>query len=307
MQENAKIPTETIQNTEKNDPENKEFEEKKLGRPEKEDQGPLDHIGTLSIFDETQPRTLINIVPEELRIALRRLQQKKSRLFFQDERVFKKMVDPDAVTCRLRLSFWDEYTRAQDLGKRMVISNIVRGACSLDYFYKQVMTDMNKMAWICCPPKDYVLAMRELLDLGIDEWRDILAMPHRSKSGKPDVALIAQKIKIVQMLDLRVKGAIVQKLQVRQHNSSVNVNVTTNTETPMIPDNISLEELELIEKRLEAVKEVTGPLMLGTGTAESDPNKILDTSGRRQSMREDKADTYEAELAPAKSIESDNE
>lgn len=250
----------------------------KVGRPQKPDTGPLTTIGLYSIFDETEERSLINIVPEEVRIAMLRLASHHEKLFFKDERVFKKEVDPDAITARIRLSFWDEYTRAQDTKTGMRVQNFVRGACSPDYFYKSILPNDYKLAWIVCPPKDYFLAMRDLLEEGIDQLRDIITLPH--KDGKKiNTSLIAQKIKVIQMLDLRVKGAIVQKLQIDQQTKSLNVNV----EQPALGvGEMSLEELQALEEQISKVQRLAAPLLPET-------NGITETMGRRIQTPKDEA------------------
>lgn len=278
-------------------PQNTETVPKKRGRPKNADETRMDQIGEVSIFDESQPRTLINIVTPDVQIAIKRLSQRRRHIFFLDEREFKKRVDPDAVTSRLRLSFWDEYTRAQDKGETMKVKNICNGCCSVDYFYKAVLTNSNKLAWIICPPKDYMLAMRELLDVGIDEWRDILTMKHVNKKGQINVALIAQKIKIVQMLDLRVKGAIIQKLQVSQKNLNVNV------DGPALHEDMSMEDLQALESQLNRITEAAAPLRL----TPSEPYNVTEAEGRRVNEAADGAETYEAEISAPEPIDPEED
>jgi hypothetical protein len=273
-------------------------EYKKVGRPRKRSEDPMDMIGELSIFDETEPRSMINIVPDLVSAAMKRLNATKRHLFIIDERALKKRLKPDAITSRLRLSFWDEYTRAQDMQKTMLVSNIVKGACSLDYFYKRILTDDRRLAWIVSPPKDYALAMRELLDLGIDEWRDILAMPNQDRKGRVDHRLIAQKIKIVQMLDLRVKGAIVQKLQVQNKNLNMNVNATAEGLGPiLIPENLSIEELIDLEARLDRIKSKGEKVLLTEAPGAGEFSNMGRITGREYTSTEatEYADVVEVE------------
>lgn len=242
-------------------------ENRPVGRPRKFSPGPLDQVGGMSIFDENETRALINIVPESLKVVMLRIAKTRRHLYFEDERVLKKKLSPDALTCRIRLAFWDEYARAQDKNVMMTVGGIVRGACSPDYFYSYLLKDEKKVAYIICPPVDYMLAMRELLDLGLGEWRDILALPNQSKKGVIDYRLISQKVKIVQMLDLRVKGAIVQKFR----NENLNLNVTADAMPALDPSLMSLEELTALENQLERVKALAPAEML------SPPSDLLRT------------------------------
>lgn len=223
----------------------------------------------ITIINEDDPRNLVNLVPPDVSDALKRLVKYRPALFFMEEAKFKKQVKPDALISRLRISFWDEYCRAQDNNAMINISAVIRNVCSKDYFYEVVLRNEAKLAWLIYPPKDYMMAMREMLDLGLDEWREILALPIQNKRGKVDYKLLSSKLKIVQLLDMRVKGAIVQRLQVSQKNLNVNV------DAPTLPQDMSIEELEALERKLNAVSEQAGLISDGTD------NLYMNASGRR--------------------------
>jgi hypothetical protein len=221
--------------------------------------------GDVSIFDETYERALINIVPEELKGAMLRVKHGHEKYFLLEERDLWKHTQPTEIACILKLSFWDEYNRAQDRGVRMKVSNIIRGACSRDHFDSTVMASDKQLSWIITPPKDYMLSLRALHDRGIQRLTEVLNLPLiegagralKDKKGKvrkdekgevvrsqgtPNVRLIGEIFRITQYLDQRIKGAIVQRFAIQQHNVNQNI--------PPAMDATSLEELETMERRI---------------------------------------------------------
>lgn len=202
--------------------------------------------GDVSIFDESFERSLINIVPEELRGAMLRVKHAHEKYFLLEERDLWKITKPTEVSSILKLSFWDEYNRAQDAGSRMKISNIIRGACSRDFFYTNVMHNDKQFSWIITPPKDYMLNMRALHEKGVSKLNDVLDLPLLDGKGQPNVRLIGEVFKITQYLDQRIKGAIVQRFAIQQQN--VNMNVAAPLEAT------SLEDLEKLERGVAIAK-----------------------------------------------------
>lgn len=171
----------------------------------------------VSIFDRSNPRSLINIVWEELRDALNAIETNNPELLDLTERQFEKKISPDPTVCRLRLRFWDEYARAQDRGKRMFKEEICRNVCSGDYWVRHISKNLELIAYIIIPPAGYATTMEELLYKGLDRMREVLDLPFRDeKTNRVDTRLIAEVVKIVQILDQRVKGAIIQKVAIQQ-------------------------------------------------------------------------------------------
>lgn len=219
----------------------------------------------LSIFDPNFERSLINIVPDVVKAAMIRTQGQAAEIFYYTEHKLKKYCDPDETIQRLKLSFWDEYNRAQDHCVEMKTINIIRGSCSMEYFYKVVMPDNKAVAWIISPPKDLFLMQREMLEVGLDEQREILMMPVRYKkeivrfkNGVPqkysedfvDHKLIDQKIKIIESLKLRVWGAVTQKIQ----HANLNMNLNSSQTAGLIPENASMDDLLKLESSLKRIQ-----------------------------------------------------
>lgn len=215
-----------------------------------------------SIKDGDDPASLVNIAPPELEHFIVNIPEELMGL---DEKELHTRVKPDDMLCRLRIAFWDEYQQAHNTGCQMLMANIVRGCCTQEYFYKWVAAKPLKMRWIIQVPKNYYLAMREMLDLGLGKLREILDLPimieKKIKTGKdeygnftfetvmePNTKVISEMRAITTLLDQRVKGAIVQRLAIQQQ--SINYNVEG---TPANIEGLDLKGLEALENKIAAI------------------------------------------------------
>lgn len=217
--------------------------------------GPIHPDYALTMFDKSEPRALINIVWKEFSEILDRAKFIMPDLFKLSERDIKRKTKPDPILDMLRLRFWQEYDRAQLVDQQMRQVDIIRGLCSKEYWYEKICKDPEKLTWILLPLAGYITRMESSLITAQDEIEDILRLPIRQtlhdKHGKKyeviDSSLIANKIKIWQALDIRVKGAVVQKLAVHQ---KIDQHVTT-SENYQTKD---LDNLQAIERLIELKK-----------------------------------------------------
>lgn len=220
-----------------------------------------------SLFDENDPHALINMVPAVAREAFLTARRKRPELMGLDERELKarlkeEEISPNATDNRIRLKFWMEYDVAREKGRNLHITYAFAGICTNEFFYKKYLTSPTRVAWLLCVPTTYSAISEEALHFGLEQLRDILETPHLFPDGKPNTKLMEIKAKIVHMLDLRVRGALVQK--------TLNLNLNAGErKAGEIAEIDSMEELErrMIElKRRErkaqnftdtAIKEVT--------------------------------------------------
>lgn len=204
--------------------------------------GPLDSREII-IRDKSNPRSLINLVPEAVQNAIERLPEEYTNksepelLTLYEGRKYA----PDPLIYRLRSMFWKEYDRAQCNLTKMNMAHVYMGICSKDYFYV-VLQNKEKVSMIICPPVDYMLAAEEALIFGIEQLRDILATRHTTMSGAIDPKAAAVKVEIVKLFDARVKGAVVQTTK----NLNVNVQAQPKQESAVKPEDLDkrIQELE---------------------------------------------------------------
>lgn len=189
----------------------------------------VDETGLVELWSRSDDRAVINLVPPAVGAALLEAGKARPDLFQRDERDLYKQLrgdnkQPTATDNRIRLRFWDEYDRAQGEVGKMNMSGVFAGVCTREYFYGRYLQNPEKVAWMACPPASYEVKMEEALAFGIEQLRDILDLPVVSPyNGKYDVKLGELKAKIVAMLDVRVKGATIQRVE----NRNMNLNIST--------------------------------------------------------------------------------
>lgn len=213
------------------------------------------------MLDETNPYAFINYLPDKVKEAVKAVPLSYWSL---SERALRKKTKPEPEESRLRYALWTSFDLALERGSPSIsIHDTIRGICSIDYFYRRVLTDEKKVAWIATPPPDYVGMMREIWERATFKMSQVLEMsPYKitettyvSKDPfKPD-KVVKEKTIDMKVLALqkaiwlesqqRVMGAVVQRHQIHQKTESVNANIGISPETSM----------EDIEKQLHAAKD----------------------------------------------------
>jgi hypothetical protein len=223
---------------------------------------------------------LLNLLDGPLRAAVEVLPDK---YLMMTEKELKRHVDPDEVTCRLRIQFWDEYNQACDDGRPMQICNIMRGLVYTEYFYSAILPDEKKLAWIIKPPADFLLAMRDLLYMGMERLREVLELPFVERvplfdkdgkqrvdaQGRPvfresvNVRLVAEVRAITTEMQNRVHGAVIQRMAVQTQNQSLHVLASADPlgDVPLPTDALAALDAQLskVSKRLEAAEALANP------------------------------------------------
>ena len=95
---------------------------------------------------------------------------------------------PNHMDEMLRLSFWDEFFIASDACRKMRIEAIYPKVCTREHFYRNIIANEHRFAFILRPPDDYILKMRGLLELGLRKFEEILRLP--IDPAKPDTKII---------------------------------------------------------------------------------------------------------------------
>lgn len=202
----------------------------------------------VDLWDRANDRSLVNLVPRTVAAHLEQAQASRPDLFNLDEKALKRAVSPSPTDNRLRLAFWMEYDRAQSTQKSMNITQVYSGICSRQYFEDKYLKTPERVSWLACQPHAYSLIMEEALAYGIERLREILDLPMISSSGKVDTRAAELILKTVALLDQRVKGAVVQRAEVRSLNVNMN-SAASSLEQKMLTGNV--EEMEARLKYLE--------------------------------------------------------
>lgn len=211
----------------------------------------------LTIFEAENPHSVINKVTPAVARDFLLAKDSKPELFNLDEkqllRTLRRDYNPPTPTDhRLRMKFWFEYDRSAEAQEKMTMANVYANVCSLELFQEAFIKNPAKVAWLLCPPASYEIKVQEALGFGLDRMRDILEMDTVDPvTGKFNVQLAKLQKDIVQMLDLRIKGGIVQKVETK----SVQMNINAATEE-LSQDALDrkLKELRAQERRALKLK-----------------------------------------------------
>lgn len=194
---------------------------------------------------ETNPHSLPNMVTNRVKEAIRLLPQEYLEM---DSEELEALASPTPTLYKLKYQFWKEYEAAQDRGGTMSMVQVFNEVCSAEMFYRKVIKNQKVLAWMIRPVVSYKLATEEALQFGIKKLRRILAAPLEDEKGRVDARQAKLVMAIVDFLDRRVMGAVVQK--------SVNVNIGAGArdrrEVEQQLASLSIEELDKKLLNLEA-------------------------------------------------------
>lgn len=226
-------------------------------------------------FNRTDPRALINLVPMALQEALLMASKMRPDLMGMDEKNLYQILrseglQPSVTDNRIRLRFWMEYDSAMAAGRSLQPSYAFSGICSKDFFYRLYISNAPKVAWLLCRPASYEAINTEALHFGLEQLRDILETPHILPNGKADTKLMEIKAKIVNMLDQRVKGSVIQK--------TMNLNVTASDKK--VSEIAEISSMEELERRLVELKrrERKAQNIIEAGTVTVEQTNARDTA-----------------------------
>lgn len=209
---------------------------------------------SVELWNKDDPRSVISLVSPRVAEAMIAASVARPDLFALDERsLYKKLgsehqkISP--TDNRLRVRFWDEYERAQaNSQKKFRMENVYAGVCTHGYFFERYLKSNERVAWLLTPPASYVVRAEEALGFGLERMRDILELPIEGDDGKINVKLAELQAKIVAMLDIRVKGAVVQRVE----NKNMNLNVATSDQG--VAKALVGQSMGDIEKRLKELE-----------------------------------------------------
>jgi hypothetical protein len=157
---------------------------------------------------------------------------------------FHKKYDVSEIDDAIRIAFWEQYqasTSGEGPPRGMNISYVYSQVMTREGFYGGFLKDQYRVAYMLRPPVEYTYRLKGMLDLGLRRFHQILKLPltrHKTfynKAGEivqheeVDTALVANIIRIVALLDNRVKGSVAQKLLIEQKIEGKTLNMHLNS------------------------------------------------------------------------------
>jgi hypothetical protein len=204
-----------------------------------------------TVYDRSNPSSLINVVPERLEPMLIRMKPRLAKVFSLPEFELRRQLQPDEKDDKLRLNFWDEYNSSTATGKRMSLNLVVRGVMAPETFFTVYEPSNRKMMWMLCQPASYAVAMRNILQVASQRLLEIVSLPIVDSTGKPDTRVIVNILRAFQLVDMRVKGSITQNVNIKQQSLNLHRTISDNNQ-PLAgmdarPNSVSIEELDIRE------------------------------------------------------------
>jgi hypothetical protein len=216
-------------------------------------------------------RSLLSLIKESP-VLLEQVKNLPHELLDATERELERDVKPKKEHRLLKIAFWDEYKRAQRDEKypHMVMENVYHGICGRLYFYQHILRKPPLLAWLITPPPDELIVQKELLRVGFKRLNEVLHLPfeevtYKLKPGrkgqppqmleqkKTNVPLIKEVRAIVEMLQNRVHGAVIQRQQIEAAHLHKTVPAVLPTElTPEKLDQLSAQ-LDRLEKNADVI------------------------------------------------------
>lgn len=198
------------------------------------------------ITDIDNPASAINLTSNipHIHEAIKRVIVEAPDLLTMDEGTFKKTFNGGitATMSRVRMSFWQEYEAAVTSGRKMYFSRIIGGVCGDTYFRDKFLTDNKKVAFMLTPPSDYLVQTKEALMAGLETIREIVSARVVDEDGILIPRAADVVLKAFMHLDMRVKGAIIQRID--QRTLALNVNQNMGANSPQLKVPRTLEELD---------------------------------------------------------------
>lgn len=200
----------------------------------------------LTISDEQPETSYIHMVPEVVKNAIIVAAQTRPGLFkHTDERNLRRDLKPSEMADKIRIAFWYEYHRCLDAGReKLLMLRVYGGVMAREDFYSKFLRDPENVMWMICPPTDYMVSMRRSLNRALQGLHDIIEMGCEAAENKTITdKQTASFLKAFELIDNRVRGAVIQRIEQR----SQNVHLHTSAET--------LPASDELKKELEALRE----------------------------------------------------
>jgi hypothetical protein len=163
--------------------------------------------------------------------------------------IIEERANPTPALRVMRRKFWMKYTHVLNQGTGVILPADVYGRiASRQNFWSDVLTKPHRLLYLLTPKATYDEVAEEALDFGIERIRkDILTAPVYSDEGKFNAQNATVILQAVRMLDSRVMGSPLQRIQ--QHNVH---------ETRQVGSSGTVVTREQLDQELQMIREKLG-------------------------------------------------
>lgn len=166
-------------------------------------------------LDPDSGRSLVNLIPTKSFLTKRLAEVSHEVNRGRTEKEFNYVLKNDeyySTLRRLRLQFWNTYNSAISSSTKISVPAIYAGIVSRNAFVTIMECDI-RAAFLFTQPHKVKLIQEDLLYEGYRHLDEIMALPVTLANGLPDHKTIAVKLKVIQMMEDRISGSVVQRTQ----------------------------------------------------------------------------------------------
>jgi hypothetical protein len=160
------------------------------------------------------------------------------------------------ITLRVRVALWQEFELAVLNNRNIRVKQMFAGVCTEGAFYKLIENPI-RLAFILLAPTDYIVTLKEAHEAGLDKLRELLSAKVVDEEGYMNPKAADMVIKAFALIDARLKGAIVQRVD--QRVLTAQVAGTGHSAIQALPNDMNLLEAEL-EKTRKQIAQYMGKL-----------------------------------------------
>lgn len=164
-------------------------------------------------MEEVEVQHALNLVSKAVKKVAFALYEKHPEYQDKHEYELRDILNPSVMADRMRVSFWEEYLRAKDTGKRMVMEKVFEPFMSHRNFYDYFIQNDSNLAWMLSPPSEHFMAMKADLYRGRDELGKILRMPLFDTEGNLKLQEARVFIKVFEIYSNRLFGSAIQRIE----------------------------------------------------------------------------------------------
>lgn len=195
-------------------------------------------------------KTLLNLLQNcpSLREKILQLRIDNPEYLTWDEITFKQKHRDliTLITMRVRIALWQEFELCILNNRNIRVKQIYAGVCTETAFQKLIENPI-RLAFILLAPTDYIVTLKEAHEAGLDKLRELLNAKIIDDEGYMNPKAADMVIKAFALIDARLKGAIVQRVD--QRVLTAQIGGGGNSAIQSIPNDMALLEQELEKTR----------------------------------------------------------
>lgn len=254
-------------------------------------------IAELELLNKANPRSVINLLPENVRNRVLEVVASHSSWFNLDEGELYPRLKADCALPKptddiLRMKFWLEYERVQAFVlPEMNIAYIVAGVCEREYFVRFYLRSPSRVAWLMCPPINYMARLDEIQNEGLRTLSELMREPHHDEfTGKLNFKMAELKIKIFALTRAKAENTQIQFGGEKQTTIQNNIQLNIKKDSATVIEAIEGSTTEAMERRLKELEALEEKVSLPMYTPPAVPEEILLVNAPGLNMRADDED-----------------